>query len=73
MRLLTVPRLKVAGDCVGSSRGRSGQGFVIMKGAKAHPSIMSFSEISVCSSVKWVHDTFLQNHLPMNSNEFQVK
>lgn len=44
VRLLAVPRLKVAGDCAGGSRGKPGQDFIIiMKGSKAHPSIMSLS------------------------------
>lgn len=45
----------------------------IVLGAKAIHLITILSYTSVCSSVKRVSDTLLQNQLPLNSNESQVK
>lgn len=73
VRLLAAPRLVLAN--VGSW-GLSWCGLgplIIVLGAKACHLIAILSYTSVCSSVKWVSDTLLQNQLPLNSNEFQVK
>lgn len=70
VRLRAAPRLMMLAK-VGSwcSLGP----LTIVLGAKAIHLITIVSYTSVCSSVKWVSDTLLQNQLPLNSNESQVK
>lgn len=51
-----------------------GQGSLIVTlGAKVLHLITILFHTSVCSSVKWMSDTWLQNRVPLNSNEFRAK
>lgn len=70
VRLLAAPRLMLA-KVRSWSLSWCGLGpLIIMLGAKAFHMITILSYISVCSSVKWVSDTSLQNQLPLIANEF---
>lgn len=74
VRLRAAPRLMMLAKVGSWSLSWCSLGpLTIVLGAKGIHLITIVSYTSVCSSVKRVSDTLLQNQLPLNSNESQVK